>query len=171
MAKFELLFGLATMEFSYTTPALLFPTVSLMLLAFFNRFIALAGLIRKMHQTYKEKPDPNMLGQIKNLYMRILLIRNMTALGMASIAMCVGSMFSLYLENRPLAIGLFSVALGVLLFALLLSFWEITISTEALTLELSDIAEDISASPNFRLGKNLWLLRLMAKAKKIRKET
>lgn len=45
------------MEISLTTPALLFPAISLLLLAYTNRFLTLAGLIRNLYKLYKEQPD------------------------------------------------------------------------------------------------------------------
>ena len=39
------------------TPALLFSAISLLMLAFTNRFLALAALVRNLHAAYKERPD------------------------------------------------------------------------------------------------------------------
>ena len=40
------------MEITFNTPALLFPAISLLLLAYTNRYLALANLIRKLHDEY-----------------------------------------------------------------------------------------------------------------------
>ena len=73
------------MEINITTPALLFPAISLLLLAFTNRFLALANLVRQLHQNYKSDPDEFLLGQIANIRFRINLIRDMQAYGVSSL--------------------------------------------------------------------------------------
>ena len=71
------------MEINFTTPALLFPTVSLLMLAYTNRFLTLATIIRNLHDRYKSENDNNILGQIANLRYRIYLIRDMQIFGLA----------------------------------------------------------------------------------------
>jgi hypothetical protein len=132
------------MTIDYSTPALLFPTLSLILLAYTNRFVSLAKLIRDLHATYIKKQDINVLGQIKNLRRRIILIRNMTAAGILAIFLCVGCMFLIHSGYDDYAMYLLSAALILMLLSLGLCMLEIIISTEALTLELSDIQEDIN---------------------------
>jgi Protein of unknown function (DUF2721). len=51
------------MEINLTTPALLFPAISLLLLAYTSRFLALAALMRELHVRYKTQPDPRIKGQ------------------------------------------------------------------------------------------------------------
>ena len=46
------------MELSITTPALLFPAISLLLLAYTNRFLALAALMRDLYNRYAAQPSP-----------------------------------------------------------------------------------------------------------------
>ena len=65
------------MEISLTTPALLFPAISLLLLAYTNRFLALANLIRNLHAKYMSEKDLKIKAQISNLKKRVILIRNM----------------------------------------------------------------------------------------------
>lgn len=67
------------MELTLTTPALLFPAISLLLLAYTNRFLTLASLIRDLYARYKAQPDPRIKGQLANLCYRIVIIRNMQA--------------------------------------------------------------------------------------------
>ena len=131
------------MNIDITTPALLFPAITLLLLAFTNRFVALATLARGLHQRYLDHDSPplNILGQIKNLKVRLLLIRNMQALGIASFFCCVLSMVLMYLREQQNADLIFGISLFLLLGALTLSFIETQISTKALNLELSDLEE------------------------------
>ena len=82
------------MKIDLTTPALLFPAISLLLLAYTNRFLTLANLIRDLHAKYKQSRDQLIPGQIANLRYRMVLIRNMRAFGVSSLLLCVLSMFA-----------------------------------------------------------------------------
>src|SRR6476469_5040334 len=109
------------MELTLTTPALLFPTVSLLLLAYTNRFLAMAALIRNLYAQYKTNPDPVLLPQLENLKMRVRLIRDMQFLGVSSLFMCVLCMFLLFQGNILLGKYVFGGALLMLLASLGLS--------------------------------------------------
>lgn len=124
------------MEINLTTPALLFPAISLLLLAYTNRFLAIANLIRGLKKQYENEQDTNLLDQIKNLQKRIILIRNMQAAGIASIMSCVMCMFELYLGYPLSAKLMFGFSLLLMLLSLFLSFRETLISVNALNLEL-----------------------------------
>jgi len=127
------------MEINLTTPALLFPAISLLLLAFTNRFLTLATLIRNLHGKFKESPDDRIWGQIKNLRLRVRLIRNMQVLGVLSLLLCVVCMFVIFAGNMELAKFIFGVSLILLILSLAVSAWEIQISVKALNIQLSDL--------------------------------
>jgi len=129
------------MSLDITTPALLFPAITLLLLAYTNRFVALATLARGLRKRYKESSEVSttVLGQIKNLKARLLLIRNMQAFGIASFISCVSSMVLMYLGRQLLADYIFGLSLFLLLGSLILSFVETQISTRAINIELSDL--------------------------------
>ena len=127
------------MSLTMTTPALLFSAISLLLLAYTNRFLALANLVRNLHAQYKENPDQKIYGQIKNLRKRLMLIRNMQVLGITSLLLCVLCMFLVYINTSVIAEIIFGIALLLLLTSLALSVWEIQISVHALNLHLGDI--------------------------------
>lgn len=131
------------MNIDISTPALLFPAITLLLLAFTNRFVALATLARGLRQRYVDNPmpPPTILEQIKNLKLRLLLIRNMQALGIGSFFCCVLCMVLMYLDRQVLGDYIFGASLFLLLGSLSLSFWETQISTRALNIELSDLEE------------------------------
>lgn len=129
------------MEINLTTPALLFPAISLLLLAYTNRFLALASLIRGLHRQYKEQPNSIIIGQIKNLRRRVVLIRNMQAFGITSLLLCVVCMFLLFAGEITLGKYIFGASLILLIVSLALSVVEIQISVHALNLQLSDFAE------------------------------
>jgi hypothetical protein len=130
------------MELGLTTPALLFPTVSLLLLAYTNRFLATAGLIRSLHSQYQDNKSPFILGQIKSLRLRVRLIRDMQACGILSLFLCVLCMFLLFSGNITIAKYVFGVSLVLLMTSLGLSIYEIQMSMSALKIQLRDIEEN-----------------------------
>lgn len=130
------------MEFNgltLATPALLFSAISLLLLAYTNRFLTLANLVRSLYASYKEKPDEIIIGQIKNLKRRLFLIRNMQIYGITSLLLCVLCMFLIYVNYIRFAEIIFGIALILLIISLALSVREIQISVKALKLQLSDL--------------------------------
>ncbi|MCE9501976.1 MAG: DUF2721 domain-containing protein [Leptospira sp.] len=131
-----------TDSFNLSTPALLFPAVSLLMLAYTNRFVALSHLIRSLHSEYKTQPDSKILGQIANLRLRLFLIRAMQFAGVFSLFLCVFCMLLLTLDETAIAKGIFVASLVFLLVSLGLSLWEIQISTNALNVNLSDLDDD-----------------------------
>lgn len=128
------------MQIPLTTPALLFPAISLLLLAYTNRFLAIATLIRQLYKSYLENPKTVIEGQLRNLRIRLYLIRSMQLLGVLSLFLCVLSMFFIYLQVGEWGSILFGVSLVCLLISLFISIREIMLSTRALALELSDMA-------------------------------
>lgn len=130
------------MEFTLGTPALLFPAISLLLLAFTNRFLALASLIRDLHSRYRASHDVSLKGQIANLRRRVVLIRNMQAAGVASLFLCVLCMFLLFAGIELAAQYVFGASLVLMMISLSLSVWEIQISVKALNIQLSDLHEE-----------------------------
>lgn len=134
------------MEFTLTTPALLFPAISLLLLAYTNRFLAIATLVRSLHANYQHQPNKNIMGQIKNLRMRLKLIRAMQAVGSTGLLMCVLCMFLLFYEQIWLGKLAFGVGLLMLMISLTLSVWEIQISVRALNIQLSNLEEPENTS-------------------------
>lgn len=134
------------MNIDITTPALLFPAITLLLLAFTNRFVALANLARGLRARYRESEEiqSTILGQISNLKLRLLLIRNMQALGIASFFCCVLCMVLMYLGRQVIAEYVFGASLFLLLGSLLISFIETQISTKAIKLELEDLQQSSS---------------------------
>jgi len=127
---------------SLTTPALLFPTVSLLMLAYTNRFLTLATIIRNLYDRYHEKKDNNLLAQIDNLRYRIYLIRNMQIFGVMSLLMCVVSMFTLFAGWVDGGAWSFGIALVLMIISLGISLRELQISVGALDLLLTDLEKN-----------------------------
>ncbi|GGK67140.1 DUF2721 domain-containing protein [Rufibacter glacialis] len=135
------------MEITLTTPALLFPALSLLLLAFTNRFLSLANLIRNLKGVYQTNRSHLVYGQIQNLRIRLILIRNMQAFGTASMFSCVLCMFMVYAGLQTAGKIVFGVSLVLLMISMALSLWEIQISVKALELELSDLEHEEEKAP------------------------
>lgn len=129
------------MEINLTTPALLFPTVSLLMLAYTNRFLTLATIIRGLYDRYNTEHNQNLLGQIANLRYRVYLIRNMQIFGVLSLLMCVASMFALFADWITAGQWSFAIALILMIVSMLISLRELTISVGALDLLLTDLEE------------------------------
>ena|SRR5687767_9817812 len=129
------------MDITITTPALLFPAISLLLLAYTNRFIALASLVRNLKDQYVRTHSSLVMGQISNLRERLILIRNMQTLGITSMFVCVLCMFVLFAGEVIIGKYLFAFSLLLLMASLALSIREIQISVNALKIELSDMED------------------------------
>ncbi len=126
-------------QLTLTTPALLFSAISLLLLAYTNRFLAYASVVRNLHERHKENPDGMIVGQIQNLRKRLLLTRTMQLLGIGSLLLCVLCMFLVYIDQQLVAEIIFGIALVMLIISLAISVREIQISVKALDLHLSDM--------------------------------
>ncbi len=129
------------MELTLTTPAMLFPAISLLLLAYTNRFLTLAGVIRSLHDRRKcdDKKDSALHIQITNLRKRVHIIKYMQGLGAGSFFSCVLTMLLIFTNYTTVASFVFGISLLLLLASLLLSLWEIKISVDALDAHLSDM--------------------------------
>nr|WP_320059219.1 DUF2721 domain-containing protein [uncultured Bacteroides sp.] len=123
-------------ELTLTTPALLFSAVSLILLAYTNRFLSYAQLVRLLKDRYEENPSAVAAAQIANLRKRLYLTRTMQELGIGSLFLCVVSMFLIYVGLLTLSAYVFGLALLLLIGSLGVSLREIQISTHALELHL-----------------------------------
>jgi hypothetical protein len=127
------------MEIDLTTPALLFPAISLLLLAYTNRFLSLAALVRSLHASYQEKPDEVVRGEIDNLRHRIFLIKDMQLFGVLSLLFCVICMFVLFAGWVVFGQWIFGASLILMMISLALSVMELRISVNALALHLKDM--------------------------------
>jgi hypothetical protein len=124
-----------------TTPALLFSATSLILLAYTNRFLAYAQVVRNLYEKFKENPDLVLKAQIDNLRKRLHLTRTMQILGVLSLFFCVVSMFLIYVGQNFTASWAFGAGMLLLIISLGYSAWEINISVKALDLHLKNMEE------------------------------
>lgn len=128
------------MDITINTPALLFPAISLIMLAYTNRFLGLANRIRSLHEKYNRDEKKELIfSQIKSLKYRLKLIKNMQFFGVASFLFCLLCMYMIYINQMGYAKAFFALAIIAFALSLIISLIEIIQSTKALELELSDM--------------------------------
>ena len=130
-------------ELTLSTPALLFSAISLIMLAYTNRFLAYAAVIRNLHDIYLERKEESLIRQIKNLKLRLNLTRWMQIFGISSLLFCVLTMFLIYVHKQNMAVWIFGFALILLIISLALLIKEIQISAQALQYHIADIEEHL----------------------------
>ena len=126
-------------ELTLTTPALLFSAISLIMLAYTNRFIAYTAAIRDLYDKYQKNHDERFFKQIKNIKHRLYLTRYMQILGITSLLFCVLTMFLIYIQQNTIAVWVFGLALILLIASLSLLIVEIQISAKAWEHHIRDI--------------------------------
>lgn len=129
-------------ELTLITPTFLFSAISLILLAFTNRFLSYAQLVRILKDRYMEDHSALTHAQIMNLHKRLHLTKNMQVFGVASLLMCVVTMFLIYVGLQVISAYVFGLALLLLIISLSLSIWEMQISARSLEIYLSDMEKD-----------------------------
>lgn len=130
------------MTFQIDTPALLFSATSLILLAYTNRFLTIAQIVRGLKKSYEEEKNKSIKIEIENLNLRLTLIRYMQLFGVGSLFISVFAMLMLYFKLKIAGIIFFGISLVSLLVSLGISFWEISISVDALRMHLKDILDE-----------------------------
>ncbi len=126
-------------ELTLITPSVLFSAVSLILLAYTNRFLAYTSLVRTLKEQYLEDKSRITIAQIENLKTRLRLTRRMQLYGVSSLLLCVATMFLIYVGWQHIAVAVFGIALILLIMSLTLSVWEINISSKSIQIHLSDM--------------------------------
>jgi len=129
------------MELSLSIPALLFPAISLTMLAYNARYLAIAALIRDLHKQYQDHSSHPVKKQIKQLRKRLGIIKAMQAMAIASFILAVVTMFLIYIEKIMIANLFFGISLVALMISLTLSFIEVQLSTKALGIQLNDMED------------------------------
>jgi hypothetical protein len=127
------------MEITLTTPSILFPAVSLLMLAYTNRFLAIASIIRNLHSRYQAEGSTAVRRQIDNLRSRLSLIRSMQSFGIMSLIACISSVVVLFFGQILVGKALFGLSLFLMLVSLLFCLREIHLSGRALEIELEDM--------------------------------
>ncbi len=127
------------MHIDLATPSLLFPAISLLMLAYTNRFVTLANLIRSLHAQHGSSPPDSVRSQIDNLRHRVVLIRNMQAFGILAMLSCTLCMFVLFAGWLTVGKIIFGASILLLAISLSISLYEIQISVRALNFALSEM--------------------------------
>jgi hypothetical protein len=136
------------MDIDVTTPSLLFPAISLLLLAYTNRFLAIAALIRSLHDRYQAHPDKVIIAQLDSLRYRVKLIRNMQGLAALSLLLCVVCMILLFFGQVLPGKVIFGLSMVIMVVSLGMSIREIQVSVDALNLELRNLeTQDAGRGP------------------------
>jgi len=112
------------------------------MLAYTNRFLTLASIIRNLHDRYKVEDDDALLGQIANLRYRIYLIRDMRIAGLLSLLFCVISMFALFAGWTAGGQWSFAIALIFMIVSMVISLRELQISVGSLDLLLAELENE-----------------------------
>ena len=128
------------MELDISTPALLFSAITLLMLAYTNRFLAISSIVRQFVALYAEKKEPSVLKQIEHFKKRLSLIKYTQLVGGLSFFFCVLCMFFIFFSSVILADVLFIISMILLMVSLLLSVYEIFISIDALNMELDKLS-------------------------------
>lgn len=126
-------------QLTLTTPSLLFSAISLLMLAYTNRFLSYAQLVRNLKEKFVKENDKTFLPQIENLRKRLKLIRDMQIYGILSLLLCVISMLFIYIKMYTVAAYVFGIALILLIISLAICVREIQISIRALDVHLHDM--------------------------------
>jgi hypothetical protein len=129
------------MDISINTPALLFPAISLVMLAYTNRFLALTNRVRNLHDKYVENQtnDKTLHAQIKSIRYRLKLIKHMQTLGVFTFIACIICIFLVYVDALLAAKIFFAISLIAFTISLIISLIEVQMSNKAIELQLSDI--------------------------------
>jgi hypothetical protein len=126
-------------ELPLSTPSLLFPAISLLMLAYTNRFLGLASVVRGLHASWQNTQEPLLLAQIRNLRKRIQIIKHMQTLGVLSLMFCVASTTLIFFDRQTGGQITFGVSLLLMFGSLALSLVKIQMSGTALDLQLQDV--------------------------------
>ncbi|MBC2838296.1 DUF2721 domain-containing protein [Robiginitalea sp. SC105] len=129
------------MELTLSIPALLFPAISLSMLAYNARYLAIAALIRELHRQFRETHAAPLEKQIGYLRRRLRIIKEMQTTSIASFLLAAISMFLIYVELRLWANAIFGLSLIFLMLSLVLSLREVRLSTRALEVQLRDMGD------------------------------
>lgn len=121
-----------------STPALVFPALSVLMLAYTNKFIAISKRVRALHAEHKRTPTQALHKQIRSLNKRMIYIRNMQICAIAGFSSNILSMGFIFLGLNTLAIFLFGLGISLVFISLIISILEIYMSVQAMTVLLNE---------------------------------
>lgn len=127
------------MQLTLSIPALLFPAISLTMLAYNARYLAIANLIRQLNAEFNKTQATPLKRQIESLRKRLNIIKNMQGTAIVSFLLAAITMFLIYVELNVWANIIFGISLVFLMLSLLLSLIEVQLSTKALNIQLKNM--------------------------------
>ncbi len=130
-------------ELTLTTPSILFSAISLIMLAYTNRFLAYATVVRSLKTEHESNPTAVTARQIENLRKRLYITRAMQIFGVMSLLLCVVCTLFIYIGWQLAAVYIFTISLLLLVISLALSVKELLISVKALEYHLEHVKDDI----------------------------
>lgn len=126
-------------QLTLTTPSILFSAISLIMLAYTNRFLAYAQVIRNLKAVHESNPTVVTQMQMDNLRKRLYITRSMQIFGVSSLLLCVVCTLFIYIGWQMAAAYTFGISLLLLVISLGLSIKELMISVKALEYHLDDM--------------------------------
>lgn len=130
------------MQLDLTTPAIIFPAISLLMLAYTNKFLALSSIIRQLSAKAiiaSDASDKNLIKQIRNLRLRISLLKVIQSQALLSIFNCLISIILLYTGITFWGNLFFVLSLVLMMMSILVAIVETMISGNALNIELEKL--------------------------------
>ncbi len=121
-----------------STPALVFPALSVLMLAYTNRFIAISKRVRALHAEHQRKPSANLLEQIKLLRKRMLYIRNMQIGALTGFSSNILSIAFIFFGLDQVALIFFGLGLILVFVSLIICIVEIYLSVHAMRILLTE---------------------------------
>lgn len=131
------------MNFDITTPAMIFPAISLLMLAYTNRFVVLAQLIRDLDREYRQTHNRVHLEQISNLRKRMSYIKSMQVLGAVAFITAASSMLLNMMGEYQASYIVFALSLIPLIGSLIYLLLELNISIGALKIQIDDLEDPV----------------------------
>lgn len=151
-----------------TTPAMIFPAISLIMLAYTNRFLGLSSVIRSLTHEYQLHPDDALLLQIDNLQRRVMMVRNMQLFGVMCIMLSIASIAALFFDSQFWGVLWFSTSMACLVLSLLLSMYELILSCHALEIALSDMEKELKQIAHPILSRPRRKIKKTAQAERVK---
>jgi hypothetical protein len=130
------------MDIAVTTPALLFPAITILFLAYSNRFLTIATRIREKHADFNKTQSPIAQKQIVSFRRRIGYIVAMEMLAVLGIISCIVSTGFIFYGLQYYGNVSFAVSMLFIILSLFASIIELVFSTRALNIELEDMEKN-----------------------------
>lgn len=130
------------MDIAINTPALLFPAITILFLAYSNRFLTIATRIREKHADFNKTHSPVAAKQIMSFRLRLRYIVAMEMFAVLGIISCTIAMGFIFYGLQNYGNIAFAISMLFIVLSLLASIIELFFSMKALNIELEDMEEN-----------------------------